>query len=316
MKRIIGLILFLFSVLFSGLVSAVSLKNVVVFGDSLSDNGNLYEYMQHQLPLSPPYYAGRFSNGPLWVERLLNFYFPQTSAQHLLDYAFGGAGVSEDPNSEMLFTLNHEIDSYLLSHQEKADAQSLFVVWVGANNYLEHEGRSTQTVIDVNDGIKHSLQRLADAGAHHILIFNLPDLGKTPYAKFIHAEEILTRSTIEHNQKLLLTINQLQQDNPAVQWLHFDVNALLNSFLTDPLRYGFTNVDSTCYGSMAALPILAQYSKYPMVKVASRININVGQDHCDGYLFFDPIHPAARANELMANQVRQLLDQAGILLRD
>ncbi|OGV38476.1 MAG: lysophospholipase [Legionellales bacterium RIFCSPHIGHO2_12_FULL_42_9] len=312
MKRIIGLILFLFN----GLTFSVSLKNVVVFGDSLSDNGNLYEYMQHQLPLSPPYFEGRFSNGPLWVEHVLNFYFPETPEKHLLDYAFGGAGVSLDPNTEMLFTLDHEIDSYLLSHQEKVDAQSLFVVWVGANNYLDLENQSEQTVIEVNEGIKHSLQRLADAGALHILIFNLPDLGKTPYAKLVNARELLTRATTSHNQQLALTINQLQHDNPGVQWLSFDVNALLNSFLIEPQRFGFTNVDSTCYESMAAMPILTQYSKYSMVKVASRININSRQDHCEGYLFFDPIHPASRAHELMANHVQQLLDKSGIILRD
>ena len=312
MKGIIGLILFLFS----GLTFAGSLKNVVVFGDSLSDNGNLYEYMQHQLPLSPPYFEGRFSNGPLWVEHLLNYYFPKTPAQHLLDYAFGGAGVSLDPNTQMLFTLDHEIDSYLLSHQENADAHSLFVVWVGANNYLDLDNQSAQTVIEVNEGIKHSLQRLADAGAKHILIFNLPDLGKTPYAKLVHVEELLTSLTSEHNQKLLFTINQLKRDNPAVQWLSFDVNALLNSFLTDPQRFGFTHVDSTCYESRVAMPILTQYSQYSMVKMASRININSRQDHCEGYLFFDPIHPASRAHELMANDVRQLLDTAGIVLAD
>src|SRR3990167_10013672 len=156
MRSLIGFILFLFS----GFISAASLKNVVVFGDSLSENGNLYEYMQHELPLSPPYFEGRFSNGPLWIEHVLNFYFPQHAEQHLLDYAFGGAGVSEDPKTQMLFTLNHEIDSYLLSHQEKADSQSLFIVWIGANNYLELDSQSAQTVIEVNDGIEHSVQRL------------------------------------------------------------------------------------------------------------------------------------------------------------
>ena len=30
---------------------------MVVFGDSLSDNGNLYRYMWYKLPLSPPYFV-------------------------------------------------------------------------------------------------------------------------------------------------------------------------------------------------------------------------------------------------------------------
>src|SRR4051812_23986271 len=40
------------------------------FGDSLSDNGNLYALTSRTQPASPPYYQGRFSNGPTFVELL------------------------------------------------------------------------------------------------------------------------------------------------------------------------------------------------------------------------------------------------------
>ena len=39
-------------------------EQIVVFGDSLSDNGN--QYKNTGQPPSPPYYNGRFSNGPTW----------------------------------------------------------------------------------------------------------------------------------------------------------------------------------------------------------------------------------------------------------
>ena len=29
------------------------LKNIVILGDSLSDTGNLYDYMHHEIPKSP-----------------------------------------------------------------------------------------------------------------------------------------------------------------------------------------------------------------------------------------------------------------------
>ena len=101
MKRISFILLYLLS----SIVFANPLKNIVIFGDSLSDNGNLYAYMKHQLPVSPPYYNGRFTNGPVWVERLASSYFSGDQS-HLLDYAYGGAGVSNDPeDDEVLFTL-------------------------------------------------------------------------------------------------------------------------------------------------------------------------------------------------------------------
>ncbi|MDY6992457.1 MAG: SGNH/GDSL hydrolase family protein, partial [Pseudomonadota bacterium] len=45
-----------------------ALSPIYVFGDSLSDKGNLFELTG--LPPDPPYFNGRFSNGLLWSEYL------------------------------------------------------------------------------------------------------------------------------------------------------------------------------------------------------------------------------------------------------
>jgi phospholipase/lecithinase/hemolysin len=314
MKHFLSLVLFLFS----GLLSAASLKGVVVFGDSLSDNGNLYEYMQHQIPASPPYFEGRFSDGPVWVERLVSTYFPKDSTPHLLDYAFGGAGVSEDPNTDMSFTLQRELESYLLSHQDKADARSLFVVWMGANNYLGLPLQVESVVNEVNAGLKHSLQRLADAGAKHILVFNLPDLGQSPYARLVSAESLLSEYTRLHNQKLRESVDALRQSNPNVQWLYFDANTMFNAVVAHPELYGIHNVDSMCYGStlsneaMLRSDTLSGLSKPAMIQVASRVAKQVESANCEGYLFFDPVHPTALAHALIAHDVHRLLNDAGV----
>ena len=42
--------------------------NIIVFGDSLSDTGNAFEATGHGEPPSTPYFDGRFSNGPVWVQ--------------------------------------------------------------------------------------------------------------------------------------------------------------------------------------------------------------------------------------------------------
>lgn len=90
MKRVTTIFL---GLLWSMVIFANPLNKIVIFGDSLSDNGNLYEYMHHQLPLSPPYYEGRFTNGLDWVELLTQKFYPNSVKAHLEDYAFGGAGV-------------------------------------------------------------------------------------------------------------------------------------------------------------------------------------------------------------------------------
>jgi phospholipase/lecithinase/hemolysin len=41
--------------------SAAPFSNIFVYGDSLSDLGNIYKVSGGTIPLSPPYYNGRFS---------------------------------------------------------------------------------------------------------------------------------------------------------------------------------------------------------------------------------------------------------------
>lgn len=46
-----------------------TIKHLAVFGDSVSDNGNVYKLTDKQWPPAK-YYKGRFSNGPVWAERV------------------------------------------------------------------------------------------------------------------------------------------------------------------------------------------------------------------------------------------------------
>lgn len=302
-----NLLLTIFFLLFSGIGLATPLNNIVVFGDSLSDNGNLYEYMQHRLPSSPPYYEGRFSNGPVWVEHLASHWFPGNEKTHLLDYAFGGAAISDSGEDDMLFTLKREVDTYLLAHQDKADPQSLFVVWIGANNYLALSEDVEKTVDFVNQGIKKELQRLVRKGAKHVLVLNLPDLGSTPAAReFNKIKELSTYSHL-HNDELSKSITSLQEQYPDVQWLIFDTDQLFNTILMSPEEYGFKNVVDTCYDILVDKP-----SRQTVLKMVSEISFKPRDERCDDYLFFDPIHSSAIAHKMLAEKVSSQLDAAGI----
>jgi phospholipase/lecithinase/hemolysin len=70
----------------SGYASDLSkFRRLVVFGDSLSDNGN--PLFLFSLP-QPPYYKGRWSNGPNWVD-----YFPSVAGHFPTNRcAFPGSG--------------------------------------------------------------------------------------------------------------------------------------------------------------------------------------------------------------------------------
>ncbi|STX28184.1 lysophospholipase A [Legionella beliardensis] len=296
---------------FSTFINASQLNNIVVFGDSLSDNGNLYEHMHHLIPQNPPYYDGRFSNGPVWIEQLVSSYFPNNVASHLSDHAFGGAAIAENSSDdEILFTLNREINTYLLGRQNKADPKSLYVVWIGGNNYLALPENEEHTNTVVTQGIAAGVERLVKAGARHILVLNLPDLGQTPAARALQVEAKLTRLSKHHNELLVKAIHGLKRKYSKVQWLYFDAYKIFNKFLSSAADYGFTNTLNSCYDVSVDKPSIN--ATVLMAAKASKIQ----DDSCEGYVFFDPVHPTTMAHQLIAQEVHAILDAAHIQFSD
>lgn len=285
-----------------------------MFGDSLSDNGNLYEYMKHQLPISPPYYEGRFTNGPVWIEKLAERYYGNQMNDHLLDYAFAGSGVSESEDDEdddfetdALFNLKREVDSYLLSHHDKAEDQALFVIWMGSNNYIALPDDPEKTLLAVNDGIQKEIERLVAHGGKHFMVLTVPDLGRTPGAVEFDSVDFLTNLTNQHNAMIRARVELLKKKYPEVEWIFFDVNQIFLSALNEPSYYGFHNTTETCYESAMVQP-----SSKTVLKMAASIRPKMNANPCDGYLFFDIIHPTARAHAYIADDAYRLLQEANI----
>ncbi len=298
--------------LFSGIIWATPLHNIVVFGDSLSDNGNLYKFMKYQLPPSPPYFEGRFSNGPVWIEYVIASYFPENPAGHLLDYAYGGAGVSEEEGADdVLFTLRREVNNYLMEHNDKASEDSLFVIWIGSNNYLAFPSDTEQTLHDVHSGIVNSIHRLVEKGAKHILVVNLPDLGRTPAAIEFGSINEMTYYAQEHNNMLNKSIEEFKQKYPDVEWLYYDLHQAFEEVMMHPQDYGFTNITGTCVNS-----VVDEITKKSVLKMAAAVKNKIAPDACNGYLFFDLVHPTALAHQILGEKARIMLDQAGIELTD
>lgn len=306
------LLITVFALLFSGMVAAKPLHNIVVFGDSLSDNGNLYELMKHQLPQSPPYFEGHFSNGRIWIEYLTSHYFPDNPGSYLEDYAYGGAGVTEDDDEDdVVLNLRREVKSYLLAHQDKAKEDSLFMVWIGANNYLGLPDDVEGTVNEVNTGIVHSLQLLVEKGAKNILVLNLPDLGKTPAALEFDSTELMSLFSNLHNRILSNTVDQMKQTYPEVNWFYFDMNEAFNEVLDHADHYGFTNTTETCVQGTKKIPNGTSVLRMTRAMQAKELNMN-----CDGYLFFDLVHPTTHAHQILAGKTQTMIDSSGIELSE
>ena len=313
-KATMKIFFLVFLLLISNIVSAgTRLNKVVVFGDSLSDNGNLYEYMKHQLPISPPYYKGRFTNGPVWVELLMKYYHFNTGEGRLFNYAYGGAGVIADEDTsedDVFFTLSTEINSYLVANHDQTDDNALYVVWIGSNNYLSNPDNPEKMINDVNKGLQRGLQQLVDKGAKHIMVVNVPDLGKTPMAIDYEVTREMTDMSNKHNELIRQNALEWQKNYPQVQWIYFDINLLFDDVTQHPERYGFTNISGTCYEQAAE-----EAKGTTVLKIVSNIREGYKKKACDGYLFFDPVHPSGAAHVYMAERAHKLLEEMDIQLQ-
>lgn len=270
-KQILTTGIVLFSFMLPVRVMAASFDQIYVFGDSLSDTGNLFNATG--LPPSPPYFQGRASDGPLWVEYLTSD-LGLTSGQQT-NYAFGGANSGSDntsiPGVQSLPGLQQQIASFQATNTQ-ADPEALYVLWSGANDYLSRS--VSDPAVPVNN-ISTAVSSLADSGAKNIMVVNLPDLGKLPgTSSDIQISTGLSALSEAHNAGLAANLNFLSQQ-ADVNIIPVDVNSLFNRAITTPSDFGFTNVTDAC---------LTQAS------VCS---------NSDEYLFWDDIHPTTAAHELV-----------------
>ena len=136
-------------------------NHLVVFGDSLSDMGN----------------AGRFSNGPVWVEQLATMLkLPlRASERGGQNFAVGGARIEAGPQS-----LRAQVNRFL--QLPLPSGRTLYVVWGGGNDILagigEPDGHSAVSAAAAS--LKSLLADLIAHGASDLLVPNLPDVSLTP----------------------------------------------------------------------------------------------------------------------------------------
>lgn len=317
---------------------------MVILGDSLSDNGNLYNFSWHTLPVSPPYYFGHFSNGTLWAEQLYSSLFPTDYVEGFQNYAVGGAGAVLSYKQHLPYTLVMELDNYLYWHTYGKKDTTLYTIWIGGNNYLNGPINIEIITDSVVNAIANTVERLIKVGGNKFLIPNLPDLARTPFSKEYGSQVLLNELVRRHNTKLAAKIEELKFKYPDTTFVYFDIYTFFNDALEHANEYGFSNIQEPCYlgGYIGWLtkPDDKQLQSYvaqlnphltsinwelinndPQLKEAVttsylyRLLPEKNKENslsCDDYVFWDRIHPTTRAHTIIAEKARQLLDEAGL----
>ena len=267
-------------------------SNYFVFGDSLSDVGNLFTATGGAQPAAP-YANGQFSNGPVWAQGLATNLglAPLTPAlSGGTDFAFGGAitaSAASIPFSVGVPNLNDQVGLFLSAVGGTAPSSALYSVWIGANDVLGILASADPNAFTDTLSAAHSeaaaIGALASSGALNILVPLMPDLGKTPrlLAAGLPASLGATALSQTYNSTLITDLAAIT-GIPGLDITILDTFSLIDTVAADPASYGLSDTTDACYvgpytggGTVCATP--------------------------SDYLFWDSIHPSAGGHAIIAN---------------
>ncbi|WP_448208451.1 autotransporter domain-containing protein [Azospirillum sp. sgz302134] len=272
------------ALLASAPADAVPFDRVFVFGDSLSDTGRVYELTQGLIPKSPPYFDGRFSNGPIWVERFAPLVGALPNQQ--TNYAYGGAETGTLSQTNVPGVLG-QVSQFALTGPGGRGG-GIFTVWAGGNDYFNRVAVGSDPaplVAQTVSNIVSAVERLAALGGRTFLVPNLPDLGSVPDTAGSPRSALLNSVTAAHNAQLLQAMNALEQ-RLGVKVVVADVNTLYRAVAANPTAYGFTNVLTPCITNNQATGACPNDAQ------------------ADKTVYWDEIHPTRTAHLLIAQYMQ------------
>ena len=294
---------FVFILGFTGSAWGQNFSDVVVFGDSLSDSGNA-----GSLRALPPGSSFTTNPDPVWAKIVAETF--GASGMNSIPggsiYAFAGACVN--PATPCDFdqspTVMEQIEQYFLRSDRQADPNALYAIWGGGNDVADSAGSdppnaARHTVMAASVNVQQ-IRRLQAAGARHVVVFNLPDISKSPYAgnQGPLVQGALTQLVTAYNEGLHAGIRESEDGIVPI-----NVFAFANEVVENPGTYGFLNATGTACGEPDATSAVSitcgpQGSGYP-------VSYEDGANR--QYLFADRSHPSGAMHAMIASLVTSTL---------
>ena len=262
---------------------AASFERLFVFGDSLSDTGRTYELTRGEIPRSPPYFDGRFSNGPVWVEQLAPLIGTQPDQD--TNFAYGGAETGRLSQAGVPGVVGQLVQFAVADPSGRAG--SLFAVWAGGNDYMNYlaPGTDPEPLIGRTVGnLVTAVEQLAALGGRTFLVPNLPDLGETPDARGTSMAAALNAATAAHNARLAQAMVDVER-RLGIKVVVADVATLYRQVKANPAAFGFANWTTPCLSDGAATGACATEAA------------------ADATVFWDELHPTRAAHLLLAQYI-------------
>lgn len=235
-------------------LDSLSVTETWFFGSSTTDSGNF----QAAVPIvpDPPYFQGRFSNGPVWAEYFADILGTDATASAFggTNYAFGAARTTE-VSFGFIPPITTQVADYLIEVGLTADPDALYVFQTAANDLtaakLEPPETAKQIMRDAVAATETMVADLYEAGARSFMLLTVPEKPTAPTSAILPDGTNLAQLANEGFEEIASDLEAMG----AGVWLA-DQHALANDVVDDPDRYGLEVVRCSFMGK-SALDVLA-----------------------------------------------------------
>lgn len=300
-------------------------NDVYVIGDSLSDQGNLFNATQQStgngVPADDHYYQGRFSNGEIAVGLLARKLGVRlkASSEGGNNFAYGGARTDYNvveadvvkpfpvsllpqggafPEDAFPWTINGQ--SAVFAARPVSNPDALYVVFTGSNDVADlinmvaaHAVNPAFPAVDVHAVIANVVQDIdaaiaaaVAAGARDVLLPNVPNFGIVPRVTRAGPAVAALASGLARQYNAAFAA-MLAGWTGRVNIIPFDMYALSSAVAARPAAFGFSNATLPCYSGFVS-PGGPDATVCPTPA---------------SYVFWDDEHPTAAFHALLAERL-------------
>ncbi|MGY3307174.1 outer membrane lipase/esterase [Pantoea ananatis] len=321
---------------------AMAWDSLTVFGDSLSDTGNVGRFTYNS------------ATNPLYDEILARQagLTLQPSSQGGSNYAAGGAVAVPAINPQ--FNTQDQVARYLASTNGRADPNGLYIHWIGGNDLAAAVALTplATTLIDNSAGAAASqVKALLNAGAGTVIVPTVPNVGATPAlieailqpfsaaavsAAFQSLDAAATPNSAARQQAIQAAFNQAAgqlSGVPAVRdliaqqlfaaWQQLSAQA---AALTARYNQLEENALANTQGNIVRVDINGLFSEVidnpavyglsntagmacpPGTSSVDCTSSTAGFSSQQNYLFADRLHPSPAVHAIIADYIQSILD--------
>ncbi|MDI6537238.1 autotransporter domain-containing protein [Pantoea ananatis] len=321
---------------------AMAWDSLTVFGDSLSDTGNVGRFTYNS------------ATNPLYDEILARQagLSLQPSSQGGSNYAAGGAVAVPATNPQ--FNTQDQVARYLASTNGRADPNGLYIHWIGGNDLAAAVALPplATTLIDNSAGAAASqVKALLNAGAGTVIVPTVPNVGTTPAlieailqpfsaaavsAAFQSLDAAATPNSAARQQAIQAAFNQAAgqlSGVPAVRdliaqqlfaaWQQLSAQA---AALTARYNQLEENALANTQGNIVRVDINGLFSEVidnpavyglsntagmacpPGTSSVDCTSSTAGFSSQQNYLFADRLHPSPAVHAIIADYIQSILD--------